>query len=83
MASSSSVAAPVAASSSVAPVAPVYPSSNGTAPAPVYPTGSGSPVAGSATGTSSPIPSYTGAANKAYSAAGAGVLALFGLVAAL
>jgi len=78
----------VSASSSASPVAPVsyssapviapYPSSNGTTPA--GPTGTAA-ASGTSSATSSSVP-YTGAATK-LNVAGAGLLALFGLVAAL
>ncbi|KAK8206506.1 hypothetical protein M8818_004339 [Zalaria obscura] len=82
---SSSEAAPVAASSAAASsavvVAPIY--SNGTtgAASSVAPAGTAAAsTAGSAsTATGSPIATYTGAANKAYSASGAGLAAIFGL----
>lgn len=67
-----------AASSPVAPV-PVYPTNNGTVPAPA-PSGTGSYT--SAT-EGSPIPEQTGNGASTLSAGAAGILAVFGLVAAL
>lgn len=67
-----------AASSPVAPV-PVYPTNNGTVPAPA-PSGTGSYT--SAT-EGSPIPEQTGNGAASLSAGAAGILAVFGLVAAL
>lgn len=67
-----------APSSPVAPI-PVYPTGNGTLPAPV-PSGTGSYT--SAT-EGSPIPEQTGNGASALSAGAAGILAVFGLVAAL
>ncbi|KAK3110835.1 hypothetical protein LTR53_014472 [Teratosphaeriaceae sp. CCFEE 6253] len=78
-------AAPIGTAPAPVPVAPVpsavvpYPSSNVTAVAP-YSSGAATPTGSSSTSTPSP---YTGAAGKAYYSAGAGFLALFGLVAAL
>jgi len=71
-------AAPPASSAPAAP-APVYPTSNGTAPAPA-PSGTGSYT--SAT-EGSPIPEQTGNSASRMSAGAAGLLAVFGLVAAL
>ncbi|KAK5684142.1 hypothetical protein LTS10_004006 [Elasticomyces elasticus] len=72
--SASTTAIPVVPSSS----APYYPSSNGTVVAPSS-SGAASPTGSSSSSTPSP---YTGAASKTYFSAGAGFLALFGLVAA-
>jgi hypothetical protein len=77
------VVASTAAASSAVVVAPIY--SNGTtgAASSVAPAGTAAAsTAGSASSaTGSPIATYTGAANKAYSASGAGLAAIFGLVA--
>lgn len=59
-----------------APVAP-YPSSNGTTAAPVQPSGTGAPTES----TSEPAAPFEGAASQL--TAGAGMLAIFGLVALL
>lgn len=66
------------ASSPVAPI-PVYPTGNGTVPSPA-PSGTGSYT--SAT-EGSPIPEQTGNGASTLSAGAAGLLAVFGLVAAL
>lgn len=70
--------APPASSTPVAPV-PVYPTNNGTVPAPA-PSGTGSYT--SAT-EGSPIAEQTGNSASTLSAGAAGILAVFGLVAAL
>ncbi|KAK5733843.1 hypothetical protein LTR17_009395 [Elasticomyces elasticus] len=77
--SASTTAVPVVPVPSAASSAPYYPSSNGTVPAPSS-SGAASSTGSSSSSTPSP---YTGAASKTYFSAGAGFLALFGLVAAL
>ncbi|KAM0718135.1 hypothetical protein Q7P37_006467 [Cladosporium fusiforme] len=67
---------PEAPETPAAPVAP-YPSSNGTTVAPVQPSGTGAPT----TETSEPSAPFEGAATQL--TAGAGLLAVFGLVALL
>ncbi|KAL2358436.1 mmc protein [Cryomyces antarcticus] len=79
VAATSTPVVPLGSSAVVAPVSsiPVY--TNGTIVAPT--SASSGAVVATRSATSSPIATYTGAANKAFAASGAGLAAVFGLVA--